>query len=264
MAEQGSEGMPDRFARFTVRARRVLTLAHEEALRFQHNYIGTEHLLLGLVRESEGVAAKALANLGVELFQVRGQVETIIGRGQQQATGQIGLTPRAKKVIELAVDEARQLNHHYIGTEHLLLGLMREGEGIATGVLESLGVALEPLRVEVLRVLGTSLPEAMATPAKNNVVTCRLTDGDVGALDDLVEAGVRSTRADAASWLIRAGIEANAPLLETVRGTVAEIRRLREHARSLAREVAEGSAGEQAAPKTPDEPPSEPPGESPA
>jgi len=151
--------MADRFDKFTERARRVLTLAQEEALRFNHNYIGTEHLLLGLVREGEGVAAKVLANLGVELNKVRSAVEFIIGRGDRAVMGEIGLTPRAKKVIELAVDEARRLGHHYIGTEHLLLGLVREGEGIAAGVLESLGVSLEKLRAEVTRILSQSMPQ---------------------------------------------------------------------------------------------------------
>ena len=110
--------MSGSFDRFTERARKVLTLAQEEAQRFNHNYIGTEHLLLGLVREGEGVAAKVLSNLGVELTKVRSAVEFIIGRGERQVMGEIGLTPRAKKVIELAVDEARRLGHHYIGTEH--------------------------------------------------------------------------------------------------------------------------------------------------
>src|SRR5438093_11216456 len=123
--------MSDRFDKFTERARRVLTLAQEEALRFNHNYIGTEHFLLGLVREGEGVAAKALANLGVDLNKVRSAVEVIIGRGDRAVMGEIGLTPRAKKIIELAVDEARRMGHHYIGTEHLLLGMVREGEGVA-------------------------------------------------------------------------------------------------------------------------------------
>src|SRR5438094_843475 len=145
--------MADRFDKFTERARKVLQLAQEEAQRFNHNYIGTEHLLLGLVREGEGVAAKVLANLGVELNKVRSAVEFIIGRGDRAVMGEIGLTPRAKKVIELAVDEARRLGHHYIGTEHLLLGLIREGEGIAAGVLESLGVNLEKVRTEVIKVL---------------------------------------------------------------------------------------------------------------
>src|SRR5690348_7003532 len=146
----------DKFEKFTERARKVLSLAQEEAQRFQHNYIGTEHLLLGLVREGEGVAAKVLANLGVELNKVRSAVEFIIGRGDRIVLGEIGLTPRAKKVIELAVDEARRLNHHYIGTEHLLLGLVREGEGIAAGVLESLGVNLEKVRSQTIQVLSQS------------------------------------------------------------------------------------------------------------
>ncbi len=152
--------MADRFDKFTERARRVLTLAQEEAQRFNHNYIGTEHLLLGLVRENDGVAAKVLGNLGVELGKVRSAVEFIIGRGDRAVLGEIGLTPRAKKVIELAVDEARRLNHHYIGTEHLLLGLVREGEGIAAGVLESLGVNLERVRAETTRILSQSGPAA--------------------------------------------------------------------------------------------------------
>jgi len=151
--------MADRFDKFTERARRVLSLAQEEAQRFNHNYIGTEHLLLGLVREGDGLAAKVLANLGIELNKVRSAVEFIIGRGDRPPTGEVGLTPRAKKVIELAVDEARRLNHHYIGTEHLLLGLVREGEGIAAGVLESLGVNLEKVRAETTRILSQSGPQ---------------------------------------------------------------------------------------------------------
>src|SRR4051812_3998579 len=148
--------MSDKFDKFTERARKVLTLAQEEAQRFNHNYIGTEHLLLGLVREGDGVAARVLSNMGVQLPKVRSAVEFIIGRGEGAVVGDIGLTPRAKKVIELAVDEARRLNHHYIGTEHLLLGLVREGEGIAAGVLESLGVNLEKVRAQVMQVVNQS------------------------------------------------------------------------------------------------------------
>ena len=146
----------NKFDKFTERARKVLTLAQEEAQRFNHNYIGTEHLLLGLVREGDGVAARVLNNMGVNLPKVRSAVEFIIGRGESMVLGDIGLTPRAKKVIELAVDEARRLNHHYIGTEHLLLGLVREGEGIAAGVLESLGVNLEKVRSQVMQVVQQS------------------------------------------------------------------------------------------------------------
>ncbi len=159
----------DRFDKFTERARKVLTLAQEEATRFNHNYIGTEHLLLGLVREGEGVAAKVLGNLGVELNRVRSAVEFIIGRGDRMIVGEIGLTPRAKKVIELAVDEARRLGHHYIGTEHLLLGLVREGEGIAAGVLESLGVNLEKVRSQTIQVLSQS--NSPHSEAKHNSKT---------------------------------------------------------------------------------------------
>ena len=152
--------MPSRFEKFTERARKVLTLSQEEAQRFNHNYIGTEHILLGLVREGEGVAAKVLASLGVDLEKVRSAVEYIIGRGEKATSGEIGLTPRAKRVIELAVDEARRLNHNYIGTEHLLLGLLREGEGMAAGVLESLGISLEKVRAETVRYLNQNVPQA--------------------------------------------------------------------------------------------------------
>jgi len=163
--------MADRFDKFTERARRVLTLAQEEAQRFNHNYIGTEHLLLGLVREGDGVAAKVLSNLGVELSKVRSAVEFIIGRGDRATQGEIGLTPRAKKVIELAVDEARRLSHHYIGTEHLLLGLVREGEGIAASVLESLGVNLERVRAETTRILSQSMPQGAGSGARSSTRT---------------------------------------------------------------------------------------------
>ena len=162
--------MPSRFEKFSERARRVLSLAQEEAQRFNHNYIGTEHILLGLVRESEGVAAKVLSNLNVELVKVRSAVEFIIGRGERPTPGEIGLTPRAKKVIELAVDEARRLDHHYIGTEHLLIGLMREGEGVAAGVLESLGVSLEKVRSETNRILSQSATQS-ASQARSSTRT---------------------------------------------------------------------------------------------
>ena len=143
----------DRFDKFTERARRVLAYSQEEAQRLQHNYIGTEHLLLGLVREQGGIAAYVLHNLGVEPDKVRSAVEFIIGRGDRIVLGEIGLTPRARKVIELAWDEAGLLNHSYIGTEHLLLGLICEREGIAAGVLDSMGVELEQVRQETIRLL---------------------------------------------------------------------------------------------------------------
>lgn len=154
----------DRFDRFTKRARHVMTLAAEEARHFQHNYIGTEHLLLGLMREEEGVAVEVLRNLGLEIDQIRHAVEHIIGRGDRSVPDEIGLTPRAKKVIELAVDEARRFNHRFVGTEHLLLGLIREGEGVAAGILKDLGLQVEQVRIETLRILGQHQQAQEDTP----------------------------------------------------------------------------------------------------
>jgi ATP-dependent Clp protease ATP-binding subunit ClpC len=141
------------FERFTDRARRVVVLAQEEARMLDHNYIGTEHILLGLIHEGEGVAATALESLGVSLEAVRQQVEEIIGQGQQAPSGHIPFTPRAKKVLELALREALQLGHHYIGTEHILLGLIREGDGVAAQVLAALGADLYGVRQQVIALL---------------------------------------------------------------------------------------------------------------
>ncbi len=163
--------MASRFDKFSEKARRVLSLAQEEAQRFNHNYIGTEHILLGLVRETSGTAADVLVNLDVELAKVRSAVEFIIGRGERATTGEIGLTPRAKKVIELAVDEARRLGHNYIGTEHLLIGLMREGEGVPAGVLESLGVTLDKIRAETSRILSQESQQSQGGRARNKSKT---------------------------------------------------------------------------------------------
>src|SRR6266545_4202577 len=141
------------FERFTDRARRVVVLAQEEARMLNHNYIGTEHILLGLIHEGEGVAAKALESLGIALEGVRQQVEEIIGQGQHAPSGHIPFTPRAKKVLELSLREALQLGHNYIGTEHILLGLIREGEGVAAQVLVKLGADLNRVRQQVLQLL---------------------------------------------------------------------------------------------------------------
>ncbi len=141
------------FERFTDRARRVVVLAQEEARMLNHNYIGTEHILLGLIHEGEGVAAKALEALGISLEAVRSQVEEIIGQGQQAPSGHIPFTPRAKKVLELSLREALQLGHNYIGTEHILLGLIREGEGVAAQVLVKLGADLNRVRQQVIQLL---------------------------------------------------------------------------------------------------------------
>ncbi|KXG75134.1 Negative regulator of genetic competence ClpC/MecB [Fervidicola ferrireducens] len=157
--------------KFTERAQKVIAYAQEEARRLNHNVVGTEHILLGLIREGEGVAAKALQNLGVELSKVREQVERLIGVGPFTVQGPIGYTPRAKRVLELALDESRRLKHNYVGTEHILLGLIREGEGVAAQVLANLGVSLERARNEVLSLLGTDVKGQASFRRANNTPT---------------------------------------------------------------------------------------------
>ncbi|HEY6801451.1 MAG TPA: Clp protease N-terminal domain-containing protein, partial [Agromyces sp.] len=164
------------FERFTDRARRVVVLAQEEAKMLNHNYIGTEHILLGLIHEGEGVAAKALESLGISLDAVREQVQDIIGQGQQQPTGHIPFTPRAKKVLELSLREALQLGHNYIGTEHILLGLIREGEGVAAQVLVKLGADLNKVRQQVIQLLSGyqgKEPAAVSGAAHDNPQTAQ-------------------------------------------------------------------------------------------
>ncbi len=184
--------MSSRFEKFSERARRVLTIAQEEARQMNHSYIGTEHILLGLAREEEGVAAKVLTNLGVSLNKIRSAVEFISGRGERPSTGETGLTPRAKRVIELGIDEARQLSHNYIGTEHLLLGLLREGEGVASGVLDSLGVTLEKARAETAQVLSQGVPRskvgrgASRTPALDQLGVDLTVAARAGKLDPVI------------------------------------------------------------------------------
>ena len=141
------------FERFTDRSRRVIVLAQEEARTLDHNYIGTEHILLGLIRETDGHAARALESLGISLDAVRQQVEEIIGRGQEAPSGHVPFTPRAKKVLALSLRESLQLGHNYIGTEHILLGLIREGDGVAAQVLVRLGADLNRVRQQVIQLL---------------------------------------------------------------------------------------------------------------
>src|SRR5918996_3407186 len=141
------------FERFTERARQVVVLAQDEARLLKHNYIGTEHILLGLLREEEGLAARVLETLGITVEEVRAQVARIVGSGDEVTTGQIPFTPRAKKVLELSLREALGLGHNYIGTEHVLLGLIREGEGVAARVLVGLGADLDRVRRQVIQLL---------------------------------------------------------------------------------------------------------------
>jgi ATP-dependent Clp protease ATP-binding subunit ClpA len=164
------------FERFTQRARRVIVLAQEEARLLDHNYIGTEHILLGLIHEGEGVAATSLESLGISLQGVRREVEAIIGRGQSAPTGHIPFTPRAKKVLELSLREALELGHNYIGTEHILLGLIREGEGVAAQVLVKLGASLDRVRQQVIEVQsGDPGGEVVAEQEETRTLLVRLT-----------------------------------------------------------------------------------------
>jgi ATP-dependent Clp protease ATP-binding subunit ClpC len=154
------------FARFGERARQVVVLAQDEARALKHNYIGTEHILLGLLREEEGVAARVLESLGVRVQEVRAQIARIVGEGDEVTSGQIPFTPRAKRVFELSLREARSLGHDYIGTEHLLLGLARENEGVATRLLLDFGIDAERLRNEVIELLSgpTAVPSLLPEP----------------------------------------------------------------------------------------------------
>jgi ATP-dependent Clp protease ATP-binding subunit ClpA len=175
------------FERFTDRARRVVVLAQEEARMLNHNYIGTEHILLGLIHEGEGVAAKALESLGISLDAVRQQVEEIIGQGQQAPSGHIPFTPRAKKVLELSLREALQLGHNYIGTEHILLGLIREGDGVAAQVLVKLGADLNRVRQQVIQLLtGYQGPGVMSAGSRlGERMRARLPDDALARFDAL-------------------------------------------------------------------------------
>jgi hypothetical protein len=172
------------FERFTDRARRVVVLAQEEARMLHHNYIGTEHILLGLIHEGEGVAAKALESLGISLDAVRQQVEEIIGQGQQAPSGHIPFTPRAKKVLELTRREAEQLGHNYIGTEHILLGLIREGNGVAAQVLVMLGADLNRVRLTVIQLLHGH-PAREPVPTRSAAQELRLPPGLQARLDEV-------------------------------------------------------------------------------
>lgn len=181
------------FGRFTERAQKVLALAQEEAVRLGHNNIGTEHILLGLIREGEGIAAKALIALGLSLDKIQDEVESLIGRGQEQPTN-IAYTPRAKKVIELSMDEARKLGHTYVGTEHILLGLIREGEGVAARVLNNLGISLNKARQQVLQLLGSSeavsshhgTPQNVSTPTLDGLARDLTASAKEGNLDPVI------------------------------------------------------------------------------
>ena len=262
--------------KFTAATKRALKGAEEEARRLQHGYIGTEHLLLGLLRVEDDVTARLLTGVRVELANVQIAVESIIGRGDQPATGTMHPTPRTKKVLALAGEEAQRFGRDAVDTPHLLLGLVREGRGVAAGVLESLGAKLDTLRAAVETLpedaegeeereeqeddgaagssswweqarLRTRVEQSLRrffSGPRDNVLSIRVDNSDVAAIDALVEAGVLKTRSEAAAWLIKSGIEANRSLFEQVQSKTAEIRRLRREAQELIHRHVAGPAGE--------------------
>lgn len=218
----------------------AIAFAREEAVALNHNYIGTEHLLLGVMRETDGAGGKTLATLGIGPGQTREAIRAAIGGGEAPVTGEIGMTPRAREAVKAALKEARRARSPSAGTDHLLSSLLRRDEGMAAIVLTKLGVS--PDRVRAALVSEGAAPPEDGGP-RSNVVMCRLDDASLGALDTLIEAGIRSTRSDAASWLIRSGIEANEGLFSTIEGTVAQIRKLREDAKALAERAASTPPG---------------------
>lgn len=225
------------FDKFTERARKVMTLAQAEAIQRRHQAVGTEHLLLALLREGDGIAAKVLTDQGITLDKLESAFAPLFAAMpvSDEPQDRLGMTPRAKIVMVLAVKEAKALKHRYIGTEHLLLGILAEEQGPAATVLQSLGVTANLARIQVTQLVAThGRPES---GIKNNVVTCRLDDRILDALDALVAAGIRSSRSDAVAWLLAAGIDAHRELFDRVNATVAEIRQLRAEAQSIARQV---------------------------
>jgi ATP-dependent Clp protease ATP-binding subunit ClpC len=182
------------FEKFTDRARLAVVHAQEEAIQLNHNYIGTEHILLGLIREGDGVAAKALAALGISLEAARQEVEAIIGRGTEQPSAHIPFTPRSKKVLELAWGEAHELSHEHIGTGHILLGLIREGDGVAAQVLVRRGIDLDRARQQVIQLLPGDLPPTAGSASREGEMTIAATeteeakdDAEIGRLRREIE-----------------------------------------------------------------------------
>jgi len=248
--------MADKLDQFTKRATQVLAHAEEEARSFDHPYVGTEHLLLGIVREGEGVGARALHALEVDEPRLRDAVTYVVGRGEQKTSGTLELVPCAKHALELAIEEARRLNGRAVGTEHLLIGLLLEEEGVAAGILAGLGVDLARAREQVTILTGGARLQNVRAVAeravrgrqergggsespetRSNVITVRVGDRDLAAIDALVESGIRTTRSDAASWLIGVGVNANRQLLERIYATIEQIRQLRADAQALAQET---------------------------
>jgi ATP-dependent Clp protease ATP-binding subunit ClpC len=227
---------------------KIFAQAENEARALNHNYIGTEHLLIALLTDQENIATHVLQAFAVTADKVRKALAYIMQRQQQKQEQQeqsemppvgqpIGFTARANATIGLAISEAARIQQKLVTPEALLIGIIREGEGLAAGILRSLGVDLEKVRAQVYAYLIDAGKTTSSAPPKANVITCRIDNQDTDAIDALVEAGVRTSRSEAAAWLIHAGIVANAQLLETVYGTVAEIRRLRVVAKTMAQDA---------------------------
>jgi len=231
--------MPDRrppMDRFTPRAKKALALAEEEAARLQHSTLGTQHLLLGLVREGDGIAGGVLTRQGIGLDKTRAAVAD----AEASSSGN-----EAESAFDVAIaraqQEAEKLGHNYVGTEHLLIALLHEDNGGAISILRALGVDGAAIDAELRVVMSLAPGTYVVRGPKDNVVTCRVDDSALNAIDALIEAGIRSTRSDAAAWLIGSGIEANREFFTSVYSTVAEIKRLREKAQALARQGRDAS-----------------------
>ena len=236
--------MNDSFGALSLRAQKALGLAREEAQRFSHPYVGNEHLLIGLARESEGVAAKALAHVGIDAPRLREALMFHATPGDQPVEGELPFTPRLERVLALAGEEASARKSSLVGTEHLLLALLhpddhRQAGWIALLMLETAGAQPEQVRLAVLAGLVSAVNPSRT---RDSVVTCRVDQRTLETLDALVEAGVYTTRSEAAARLMQAGIKVNHALLERVFAAVAEIRRLREQTKTLTRPWREGGA----------------------
>lgn len=230
--EERKREMDRRFKRYTRHARGVVTRAHDEARTLNHSYLGTEHLLLAITRDDGCNAAHVLEDLGAELSEVAESVEFLIHPGDEPFSGDPPHTPRLHAAVDLAEEEARSHGRTSIGTEDLLLGLLRQGENVATKVLAPFGVTAGLVRDRVGNDgFADREREAAATCHRGNVLTCRIDDRELGVIDLLVEAGIHTTHSDAAAWLIRAGIEANQPLVEGANSMLTEMERLRDEAR---------------------------------
>ncbi|MDP9355219.1 MAG: hypothetical protein M3R02_08040 [Chloroflexota bacterium] len=224
--------MDRRFKRYTRRARGVVTRAHDEARRLDHPYLGAEHLLLAITCDGGCNAARVLVDLGAELTEVAESVEFLVHPGDEPFSGDPPHTPRLRAAVDLAEEEARSHGRTSIGTEDLLLGLLRQGENVAAKVLAQFGVTTGLVRDRVGDAgFADREREAEETGRRGNVLNCRIDDHDLGVIDALVEAGIHTTPSDAASWLIRAGIEANRPLVGRVNSVLTEMCRLRDEAR---------------------------------